>query len=169
MQLKDFFDYKNQLMRDLLTDPEMVDLIEPGTTVENAKKLAYTQVYPFEFVPETIQSGKTYVLFDCDLQASPGSLVAYPILYVWTLAHESMLRLPDGKGVRTDAICNRLCELIDGSLYYGLGKMELYSVRRFAPVTGYNGKQVTFHLKEFKRVYDGKKRVPANRKVENGK
>ena len=164
MQLEDFFDYKNRLMKELLTNEAIVHLINDEVKMEDAYKLAYNQVFPAEFVPETIHDGSTFVCFDVDIQKAPNKTFLKPTLYVWVFVHRSRLRLPDGGGVRTDKLCSEICKAINGSREYGLGELDLYSTRRFSPVTDYNGKCMTFHATEFNRPYDPKKYTPSNRK-----
>lgn len=163
MQLKDFFDYKNRLMQDLLTNQKIVSLIQDNAELENADKLAYTQVFPYEYLPETVQGGQTYICFDVDIQSVSSKTYLTPVLYIWVFAHKSNLHLKEG-GVRTDNLCSAICEVINGSRYYGLGELSLYSVKRFAPMTDYQGKVMTFYAKEFNRQFDGKKPTPSNRK-----
>lgn len=163
MQLQEFYDYKNQLMEDLLTDEAIVRLIDEDITVQTAAGLAYTQVFPCEFVPDTVQDGKTYICFDVDIQGAADKTFLSPTLYVWVFTHRSKLRLPEG-GVRTDRLCSEICRAINGSRQYGLGELNLYSVKRFAPMTDFQGKVLTFYARDFNRVYDGRKYTPENRK-----
>ena len=125
--------------------------------------LAYTQVFPCEYVPDTVQEGKTYICFDVDVQRAVDKTFLSPTLFVWVFTHRSKLRLPEG-GVRTDKLCSEICKAINGSRKYGLGELNLYSVKRFAPMTDFQGKVLTFYAKDFNRVYDGKKYTPENRK-----
>lgn len=164
MQLEEFFDYKNQLMRDLLTSESIVHLLSPSSSMENAEDLVYSQIFPYEYVPETVQDGKTFICCDVDIQGIENGKTFYaPVLYVWVFAHKSALRVPEG-GVRTDSLCSEICKKINGSRMYGLGELNLYAVKRFAPMTDYQGKVMIFHAKDFSRVYDPKKPIPANRK-----
>lgn len=163
MQLQEFFDYKNQLMEDLLTSKEIVKLIDDTVALQNAASLAYTQVFPCEYVPDTVQEGKTYICFDIDIQRVADKTFLSPTLFVWVFTHRSKLRLPEG-GVRTDKLCSEICKAINGSRKYGLGELNLYSVKRFAPMTDFQGKVLTFYAKDFNRIYDGKKYTPENRK-----
>ena len=163
MQLQEFFDYKNQLMEDLLTNEDIVRLIDDTVALQNADSLAYTQVFPCEYVPDTVQDGKTYICFDVDVQRTADKTFLSPTLFVWVFTHRSKLRLPEG-GVRTDKLCSEICKAINGSRKYGLGELNLYSVKRFAPMTDFQGKVLTFYAKDFNRVYDGKKYTPENRK-----
>lgn len=165
MNLNDFYDYKNQLMKDLLTDKEIVRLMQPEKGLNNAIDLAYTQIFPYEYIPETIQKGNTYICFDIDIQSqTAGKTFYYPYIYVWVFAHRSKLRLPEG-GVRTDKICSRICEIMNGSRLYTLGELNLYSSKRFAPVTDYNGKVLTFIGREFSKQHNDNKILPNNRKA----
>ena len=163
MQLQDFFDYKNQLMKDLLMHETIVKLINENIRFEDAPKLAYQQVFPCEYIPETVEKGKTFVCFDVDVQKSMNKTYLLPTLYVWVFTHRSALRLPEG-GVRTDKLCSEICKIINGSKEYCLGELELYSVKRFAPMTDFQGKCLTFNAVEFNRFYDPKKYIPSNRK-----
>lgn len=163
MQLQEFFDYKNQLMEDLLTNEDIVRLIDDTVALQNADSLAYNQVFPCEYVPDTVQEGKTYICFDVDVQRAADKTFLSPTLFVWVFTHRSKLRLPEG-GVRTDKLCSEICKAINGSRKYGLGELNLYSVKRFAPMTDFQGKVLTFYAKDFNRVYDGKKYTPENRK-----
>jgi len=164
MQLEDFYDYKNQLMEDILTNEHIVRLLDDSIPMESAGELAYTQVFPCEYVPETAQDAKTYICFDVDVQRSADKTYLYPAILVWVFTHMSKLRLPNGGGVRTDKLCSEICKAINGSRQYGLGELNLYSAKRFAPMTDYQGKVMMFEVREFNRQYDGKKYTPANRK-----
>lgn len=131
--------------------------------MDEADSLAYTQVFPYEYLPETVQGGNTYICFDVDITSVSNKTYLTCVLYVWVFSHRSRLRLPGG-GVRPDRICSEICKDINGSRYYGLGELELYSVKRFSPMTDYQGKLMTFHAAEINRTYDGKKDTPNNRK-----
>ena len=163
MLLDEFFDYKNQLMKDLLTNPEIVRLIDPDATVECAHQLAYTRVFPYEYVPDTVQDGDTFVCFDVDITRVSDKTFLTPTLYIWVFTHKSRLRLPEG-GVRPDRLCSEICRVINGSREYGLGELNLYACRRFAPMTDFQGKVMSFEARDFNRVYDGTRYTPENRK-----
>lgn len=165
MQLEEFYDYKNQLMEDILTTESIVKLIDETVDIDHAAQLAYKNVFPFEFIPETVENGSVFICFDVDIQKSTSKTFYLPTLYIWVFAHKSKLRLPNGEGVRTDKLCSEICKKINGSRDYGLGELDLYSAKRFAPMTAYNGKLLTFYATDFNRQHDGSKRIPSNRKT----
>ena len=150
-------------MEDLLTNSEIVRLVNDTVTLENAEALAYTQVFPCEYVPDTVEHGTTYICFDVDILESVNKTYLLPTLYVWVFTHKSLLRLPEG-GVRTDKLCSEICNAINGSRMYGLGELNLYSVKRFAPMTDYQGKCMAFRAVDFNKQFGPKRPTPSNRK-----
>lgn len=164
MQLSEFYDYKNKLMEDLLTNETIVKLLDDKVELKNAIELAYTHVFPYQYIPDTVEHSKTFICFDVDVQESINKTFLLPTLYIWVFSHKSKLRLPEG-GVQTDKLVSEIAKAINGSRFYGLGELNLYSVKRFAPVTDYQGKVMTFHTKEFNRISPNTKLVPSNRKT----
>lgn len=161
--LEELFDYKNRLMEDLMTNETIVKLVDENVAVEDGGSLIYKQVFPFEYIPDTVEEGHTFICVDVDLLNMDSKTFYDPVLYIWEFTHKSKLRLPEG-GVRTDKLASEIARAINGSRYYGLGELNLYSVKRFAPIVDFNGKVMTFHAKDYNRPYDGKRPTPANRK-----
>lgn len=162
-QLDELFDYKNKLMEDLLTNQDIVSLINEDIDFKNSKQLVYTQVFPYEYIPDTVEEGKTFICCDVDIQKTINQTFLLPTLYIWVFTHKSKLRLPEG-GVRTDKLCSKIAGAINGSREYGLGELELYSVKRFAPMTDFQGKLITFYTKDFNRMHSYNTPTPSNRK-----
>lgn len=164
MQLEEFFDYKNQLMGDLLTNESIVRLLcDEGKITDNPQELVYTQVHPYEYIPDTTEHGHTFICCDVDIQRSMNKTFLLPVLYIWVFTHRSKIRLPEG-GVRVDRLVSEVAKAINGSRNYGLGELDLYSVKRFAPITDYQGKIMTFQAKDFNRPSPTGQPVPTNRK-----
>ena len=163
MLLEEFFDYKNELMETLCRNKKIVHLITDSkkAPVPNYN-LPYRQIYPYEFVPETVDDGDTFVCFDVDIADVEDKTFYLPVVYVWVFTHKSKLRL-DGGGVRTDQLAVEINKELNGSRYFGLGELDLYSVGRFSPITDYQGRVLTYYAKDFNRARPSKK-PPANRK-----
>lgn len=164
MNLQELFDYKNQLMKDLLTNETIVKLIDEDATLETAKSLAYDVVFPAEYIPYTAEHGKVFICFDVDIQKSLNKTFLLPTIKIWVFSHSSKLRLPEG-GIRVDALCSEIAKAINGSRYYGLGQLELESVARYAPLTDWVGKVMTFNATDFSKVYNPKASIPKNRRL----
>lgn len=163
MQLEEFYDYKNLLMEQLCCDPEIVRAVTDNdkAAVPN-HDLPYYQVFPFEYVPETVNDAKTFICFDVDIVSVPNKTMYIPVIYVWVFAHKSRLRAKEG-GCTLDKMAAAVNRLLNGNRYYGLGELKLDSVRRFTPVTDYLGRVLTFYAKDFNRKW-AKPDIPVNRK-----
>ena len=165
MQLQEFFDYKNQLMEDLLTNETILKLLDDDYEItDTPESLMYTQVFPYEYIPETIEHGQTFICCDVDVQRAQNKTFLTPVFYIWEFTHKSKLRLPNGGGVRTDKLASEIAKAINGSRMYGLGELNFYSAKRFAPIMDYQGKVLTFRAVDFNRPSPTGKSVPSNRK-----
>lgn len=162
MNLNEFYDYKNQLAGDILTNERLVHLLNKDVRLEDASKLMYSQVFPYEYIPETIEHGSSFICFDVDIQKSLNKTFYAPTLYIWVFSHSSLLRNEDG--IISDMICCELADMLNGSRNYGLGELDLYSVKRFSPMTDYQGKVMTFYAEDFNRTALNSKPIPTNRK-----
>lgn len=164
MQLDEFFYYKNQLMNDLLTNEQIVYLLNGDSKdAVDPDGLMYSQVFPYEYVPETIEAAKTYICSDVDIQRAPTKTFLSPTMYIWVFTHKSLMRLPEG-GLRIDRLCSEIAKTINGSRYYGLGELDLDSTRRFAPIADYQGKVLTFKATDFNRLSPSGRSAPSNRR-----
>lgn len=162
--LDELFDYKNQLMSDLMTDQEILRLLSDDCEADTpAESLMYKQVFPCEYVPDVVEHGMTFICCEVDIMNVSNKTFLEPALYIWVFTHTSKIRLPEG-GLRTDKLSSRITELINGSRMYGLGELELHSVRRFSPAENYHGRVLTFYAKDYNRLAPSKQKVPANRK-----
>ena len=165
MQLDEFFDYKNRLMDDLLTSKRIITLLSDDCkTIRSPESLVYSQVFPYEYIPETVTHGHTFICCEVEIQRVSSKTYLTPTLYVWVFTHKSKIRLPEG-GVRTDKLCSEIAKAINGSRFYGLGELDLYSVKRFAPITDYQGKVMMFQATDFNRFSPSGKPIPSNRKT----
>jgi hypothetical protein len=114
VQLEEFFDYKNQLMSDILSNEEIVKLLnDNGEVVDDAGSLVYSQVFPYEYIPNTVESERTFICCDVDVQKAMNKTFLAPQIYIWVFTHKSLLKSPSGGGVRTDAICSEICKVIN--------------------------------------------------------
>ena len=163
MDLAEFYDYKNLLMKTLCSDQEIVQLV---TGNEDARvpnhELPYTQLFSYEFIPETVSEAKTFICFDVDIVSVPNKTYYMPVLYIWMFTHKSNIRMEKG-GLLLDRLCVAVNRLLNGSRFFGLGHLKLDSVERFVPIADYLGRAMTFYAIDFNRYTAGDK-TPGNRK-----
>lgn len=163
MELEEFYDYKNRLMAELCKNEEVVRLVTENkeASVPN-HQLPYTQLFPYEFIPETVSEARTFICFDEDIVSVPSKTYYIPVLYIWICTHKSKLRMPEG-GVLLDKLSVEINKMLNGSRFYGLGQLKLSSVQRFEPITDYLGRVLVYSTVDFNRLSAGG-RTPSNRK-----
>ncbi len=163
MMLDEFFNYKNELMKTLCCNKEIVYLVTDSKDAPAPNyNLAYSQIYPFEYIPETVDEGKTFICFDVDIADVDDKTFYLPVVYVWIFTHKSKMRLGEG-GIRVDKLAAEVNKELNGSRYFGLGELDLDSVTRFSPILDYQGRVLTYSAKDFNRV-GSSRRPPSNRK-----
>lgn len=163
MDLREFFDYKNLLMKDLCSNETVVKLVtgNKDARVPN-HQLAYTQLFPYEFVPEIISEAQTFICFDMDILSVPSKTYYLPVMYIWVFTHKSNLRLPEG-GLLLDELSSEISKMLNGNRFYGLGQLKLSSTQRFEPTTDYLGRTLVFTAVDFNRMTAGGS-TPSNRR-----
>ena len=162
--LDELFDYKNQLMEDLLMNKKIVRLLSDDCVeCTQPGELMYKQVFPCEFVPNITEHGQTFICCEVDIKEIRAKTFLNPVMYIWIFTHKSKVRLPEG-GLRVDKLSSEIVKAINGSRKYGLGELELYSATRFSPISDYLGRKLTFYAQDFNRLHSVGKTPPANRK-----
>lgn len=163
MNLSEFFDYKNTLMKEICSNERLVQLITGNKMADVPNHaLPYSQVFPFEFIPETVDEGRTYICFDVDIVEAQSKTFYTPVIYIWVFTHKSLLRAPDG-GILLDMISEELDKMLNGSRFYSMGELNLRAVTRFVPISDYQGRALAYTAKDFNRLYANRP-VPTNRK-----
>ena len=163
--LDEIFDYKNQIMEDLLTNPGIVSLITDDPHLrQHPERLVYTQIYPWERVPDTTEDATVYICCEVDVRKIPNKTYMLPTIYVWVIVHDSLLRLPNGGGVRYDKLSSEIVKTLNGSRKYGLGELDLSGVKKISPIDHYQGRTLTFDTFEFNRQSPTGKEVPSKRR-----
>ena len=98
MQLYEFFDYKKQLIHDLLASEQIVSLLsDDEQPIADPEELFLTRLYPFEYVPEVVTQGQTFICCDVDIQSTVNKTFLTPNLYIWVFTHKTkmmLLKLP---------------------------------------------------------------------------
>ena len=163
VHLEEFFDYKNEAVKTFCHNENIVRLITDSkeAPVPNYD-LAYKQIFPYEYVPDTVDDGKVFLCLDVDIVEVPNKTFYVPVMYLWAFAHKSKIRLDEG-GIRTDQLCVEIDKELNGSRFFGLGELNLFHVGRFSPNTGYQGRVMAYSAKVFNRLAPSK-RPPAKRK-----
>lgn len=164
MLLEELFDYKNKIMKMFCENDEVVKLVAHIDDADDIDglTLAYSRIYPFEYVPETVKEDDTFICFDVDIPDVESEVIYHPVIYIWMFTHKDTLRLDKG-GVRTDMLAAEIDKMLNGNRTLGLGELDLRSVTRFAPIKDFQGRVLVYEGKDTNR-WGVHKKAPMRRR-----
>lgn len=150
--LKEISAYKSRMMQAFCTSKELTPLLcVDGEDELTGKALMYSRVFPYAHVPSTVENAKSFVCFKVDAISVKSAVIKVMQITVFSISHQSLLRLPDGMGLRTDVMASVVDKLMNGNTEYGLGTVELISSKEFNPITNYCGRESVYRVTDFNR------------------
>lgn len=107
----------------LNTSKEIVDLCGQPFGKSYSGKI----FFPYEFVPETLETTFTGVAFE--LRADIGTVPAYDVLgiYFYVYCHVGNAHVPELPGLRYDLIAHQIIRDFSDQPLFGIGKCQLLS------------------------------------------
>ena len=148
--LEEFTVYKNTLMEAICTSDTIFNLIKLPTDSPNieCKDLRYTRIFPYNYVPLTIETAQTFICFTVTAPNVRKGVITDLTLTVFVFTHQDLMRTPNG--MRVDLLISEIDKLINGSTKYGLGKAELRTCDMLqVPARGYVGMFASYVVKDF--------------------
>lgn len=143
--------YEQTLMKELCSNTEIVSLL---TGIENPvvpnKSLAYTQIYPFAYIPYVNQEANTFITFAINVPRIDNSLIKELYVTFDIITHESLMRTTKGK--ITTRIATEMEKLFNGSRFIGITKMNLVNSEIDIPVRGYHTRRLIYEVRDWNRV-----------------
>lgn len=153
--LSNLTEYKNRFMEFLINNKQICSLLT-DTDGESIPydNLKYTQIFPYDFIPDTIDEQKTFICFDVDIPRVKTLAVTDVYLYVYVFTHKDLMRIPQ-KGIRPDLICHVIDTAINGDTTWGFEKLELESCTRMSP-PGHDmrGRVLRYRVEDWNRFGD---------------
>lgn len=126
-------EWKNIIMSELQNDDDIIVALDLNDD-EDEENLAYTRIFPYEFVPETQEVVKCYILVEIHISPqrnryNNANFYDHPTIAFRVLAHQDDMRmsLPTLSAVRTDYIAELIDKKYNGRLGFGIGKLQLTS------------------------------------------
>ena len=150
--LDELYAYKNTLMELLCSDPAVVALVMGSEEAECPNRdMPYSHIFPFNYVPEITKEAMVYVCYDVEIRRVPNKTILYPDVYVWAFCHTSLMRLPEGGGVRPDKLICEIHHVLSGSPCLGAGPLELMGLSSVSPIDHHWGKLLHYATVDFNR------------------
>lgn len=152
--LKDVGLYKNRLISSILNSTNICEtlLIDKECTEENIDNLVYTQVFPYLYVDETQTSVLPYLCMEVNIPRIPTNTIKNVQVVLWVYAHKDCMQYSKKGylGTRVDILSDMIMRELSDSDKFGIGKLELQSVRYIFPSTKYYGRELILNTSDFK-------------------
>lgn len=148
--LEEFTSYKQTLMKAICTSESITNLmkLESDPDTITGKDMRYTRIYPYNYVPLTIEVAQTFICFTVTAPNVRDNLISELRLTIYVFTHQDLMRTDSG--MRTDLIISEIDKLLNGSTEYGLGKVSLRSCDVMqVPCQGYSGLFSVYSVKDF--------------------
>lgn len=144
--------YKNKLMQSFCTSEKLpAYLVVEGEPALFGQDLPYNRVFPYAHVPQVKDEARSFICFEIEVPTVKNDIIKTIQINIYVISHQNLMRLPDGGGMRIDAMASEVDKILNGSSEYGLGTVELMSLRSFNPITGYYGRELKYKVLDINR------------------
>ncbi len=154
--LKELKDKRIKLVQEFLLDEELVKLIlNKSVVVIPETNLMYSKVFPYPWIDKTIQDEKVFLCFGFRADKSPSSkgVTKNVTMEIIIFMHKALMRLPNESGLRSDAIAERIDELLNGDETYGVTDVEFISMSDISNIPdNFYGCSLRYSVKDINKL-----------------
>jgi len=122
-------EYKRKVMLRLISNDELVKLVDPAGVAEYADDLLYHNIFPFGRIPDTEQETLVYITVVIQVPSidKKNDLIRYVDFKIRVYAHEDLMQVKGQSGDRIDLISALIDEMLNESYDFGIGYLHLMS------------------------------------------
>lgn len=171
MNLVELGRYKRKILNLFLNSDDIVDLMLPiknpsygvdaqllGYSDQNGNVIFEGQLFPYFYTDGTNQKARTFVLIDTEVaDIARNGLFKTVYMYIYEFTHTSLVRLSNAEqakfykkgyeGVcRTDVLAMAIDDVLNKNNGFGIGDVELKTVKLYKPVQDYYGRVLTYKV-----------------------
>lgn len=122
-------EFKLTLIRKLIANQDIVQLLDPNGQAEYPDDLIYENIFPYNRIPETEQEVKTYVtvMVNAVSLQKNNDVVRNVSVTIRIYAHLDMMKVSGSNSNRIDLLSAKIDEICNESQDFGIGYMKLSS------------------------------------------
>lgn len=134
----------------LCSDRNIVDLITKSTGSEIPNRsLLYKNIFPYAYTPEKIDKTQSFICHRIYVPEVWNKTFKSVRVVFYVFVHQDNIRTSEG--MRYDLIAERIEELFNGILDFGVRRMELREVNDISPTDKFHGVALEYSVTEFNR------------------
>lgn len=159
MNSREISAYKRKIMKYLIADPELVQLVDPAHNAEYPDELLYRNCFPFNRIPATEEEVSVYITVMVDIPRvyDRNDVARNVTVTIRVYAHEALMQVPGQDGDRTDLISVRIDEMLNESQDFGIGYMTLVSNTEHVLDSRHHYREIIFRTDSLNSRRDGVK------------
>lgn len=121
--------YKLTIIKALVSDQEIISLIDSNGEFEYPDDMIYERIFPFDRIPDTEQEAKTYITISVNVPSinKKNDLVKDLIVTARAITHASLMKVKGQNGTRIDLLAARLDTILNERSDLGIGPVSLVS------------------------------------------
>lgn len=141
---------KNKILSELQNDELFLNVLD--TTEEEREDLVYKRIFPFLYIPYTIENVTSFVCVDCSINTTyTNSRYAFATIIVDVIVHQEHMQL-DMAGIsktRADYLCEIIDKKLNGRKDFGVGELVLLkNTPDSIASTGFRVRRLIFETKD---------------------
>lgn len=154
---------KQTVLRAVLSNEEIVRILRNrfDVTVPDMS-LRYTQVFPWMYVPETVEETKSYIGMRIRAKTPVNAAAKIFELTIYVMCHKEHMRMnrevceilgldTKDSGSRVDVLADKIDLLLNGAEDMGFSKLELVDSDEFKPAEKFHGRYITYRVTGWNR------------------
>lgn len=122
-------DYKRKIMKKLIDDETIFELINYDGSAEYPDDMLYKNIFPYNRIPETEQEESVYVCVMIDIPTiyARNNIARNVNIRLRVYSHERLMQVKGQSGDRIDLVSARIDELLNEKFDFGIGFVSLGS------------------------------------------
>lgn len=163
MNLLELGEYKQTIVTKILKAQDIIPIILPNPNsnyeiddqlLGDPKQGLEGCVYPFLYVPDTVEAAKTFICIETDVLKVVNQHVVDLRLYVQIFTHKSLMQYTEVgmSGTRVDILISKTDKLLNSSRDFGIGRLKLDGCNIVFPQQDYYGRILIYNMSDFNTI-----------------
>lgn len=148
--LREIGKIRSSINERICSDQVIVDLINDKTNSKIPdRSLLYKRVFPYAYTPDAVKDTGAFVCHRVYVPDVMNKTFKNVTIVFYVFVHQHNIRTSNG--LRYDLIAERIEELFNGTLDFGVRRMELREVNDISPSSTFHGVALEYSVTEFNR------------------
>lgn len=156
--IDELIDYPMKVVQAIGNDKTITSLLTNNPDISMYSDEAYDifgrYLFDYDYVDQTTVEASAYVCVEAEINKRTTATMHEVCLYITVYCHKKYMDLDPTKfpgiaGNRRDNIVRNICDLLNGETIYGVGSLELESVKTRTAPLGFTAREMTYSIPDF--------------------